>query len=42
MRATDGPPKSSTQVHDFVSKGKTTFLPLRTEKVHGRTFSELP
>jgi len=30
------------EAHDFVSKGKITFLPLRTEKLQGCSFSEVP
>jgi len=34
----DGAPKSNTSVVDFVSKGKTTLLLLRTEKVQDAVF----
>jgi len=30
------------EVFDFVKKGKIALLPLRVEKLHGRSFSEYP
>jgi len=43
IRAGHGRPAKIMRIRpDFVSKGKTVLLPLRTEKLQGYSFSDLP